>query len=84
MRLHKTCVMEVYKEEKGKVRRFIYQSKKGVNKQFGRKMNQNIYGNRKLLLEEVSNVNGRKMESCSRIKDEKWGLAIGGDEIQRI
>ena len=34
--------MEVYKEEKRKVKRCIYQSKKEVNEQFGRKMNQDV------------------------------------------
>ena len=31
---------EAYREEKRKVKRCIYQSKKKVNKQFGRKMNE--------------------------------------------
>ena len=34
--------MEVYKKEKGKGKRFIYQGKKEVNEQFGRKMNQDV------------------------------------------
>ena len=43
--------MEICKEEKRKVKRSIYQSKK--NKQFGRKMNQDVDGN-KLFWKEVS------------------------------
>ena len=40
--------LEVYKEEKRKVKRLIYQSKKEVQGQLGRNMNQNVNGNRKL------------------------------------
>ena len=32
--------LEAYKEEKRKVKRYIYQSKKEVQEQFGRKINQ--------------------------------------------
>ena len=34
--------MEVYKKEKRKGKRCIYQGKKEVNEQFGRKMNQDV------------------------------------------
>ena len=44
------CI-EAYREEKRKVERCIIQSKKKVNKQFGRKMNENVNGNRKLFFE---------------------------------
>ena len=40
--------MDVYKEEKRKVKRCIYQSKKKVNEQFGREMNEDVNGNKKL------------------------------------
>ena len=40
--------LEVYKEEKIKVKRCIYQSKEEVHEQFGRKINQDVNGNRKL------------------------------------
>ena len=40
--------METYRGEKRKVKRCIIQSKKKVNEQFGRKMNENMNGNRKL------------------------------------
>ena len=59
--------MEIYKDGKRKDKRCIYQSKKEVSEQFGRKMNQNLDGNRKLCLKEVSMVNGGKLENCSRI-----------------
>ena len=35
-------------EEKRKVKRYIYQSKKEVHEHFGGKMNQDLNGNRKL------------------------------------
>ena len=39
--------MEAYREEKRKVKRCIIQSKKKENEQFGRKMNEDVNGNRK-------------------------------------
>ena len=45
--------MKAYKAEKRKVKRFIYQSKKEVNDQFGSKVNQNVNINRELFWEEV-------------------------------
>ena len=38
--------MEAYREEKRKVKRCIIQSKKKVNEQFGRKMNEDVNGNK--------------------------------------
>ena len=46
---------------------YIYQIKKEVKGQFGRKMNQDVNGNRKLLWKGVNN--GGKVENCSRIKN---------------
>ena len=63
---------EVYREEKRKVKMYIYQSKKKVNKLLVRKMNEDVNGNRKLFWKEVSDAKGGKVESCSRIKDENW------------
>ena len=40
--------LEVYKEEKRKVKRCIYQSKNEVQEQFGMKKNQDVNGNKKL------------------------------------
>ena len=50
--------MQVYKEEKRKVKRHIYQSKKEVQEQFRRKVNQDVNGNRELFWKEVSKANG--------------------------
>ena len=69
--------MKAYKEEERKVKKCIYQSKKKVNEQFGRKMNEDMNGNRKLFQKEVRNMKGGKVESCSRIKDENGRLAQG-------
>ena len=54
--------MEAYKEEKRK-------SKNEINDQFGRKMNQDVNGNRKLFWKEMSNTKRGRVENCSRIKD---------------
>ena len=62
--------MVINKEEKRKVKKCMYQIKKQVNEQFGRKMNQDVDGNRKFFLKEVSKVNGGKVDRYSRIKDE--------------
>ena len=41
--------IEAYREKKRKVKRYIYQSKKRVHEQFGRKMNEDVNGNRNFL-----------------------------------
>ena len=73
--------MEIYKEEKRKVKGCIYQSKKKINEQFGRKMNKDVDGNRKLFWKLVSKVNRGKVESYSRIKNLNGRLALGEDEV---
>ena len=45
-----------YREKRRKVKRCIYQSKMEVNEQFGRKMNEDVNGNRKLIWQEVNNA----------------------------
>ena len=40
--------LKAYREEKRKFKRCIIQSKKKVNEQYGRKMNEDMNGNRKL------------------------------------
>ena len=54
---------EVYREEKRKVKTCIIQSKKKVNEQFRRKMNEDLNGNKKLFWKEVSNAKGGKVGS---------------------
>ena len=76
--------MEVYREEKRKVRRCIIQSKKKVNEQFGRKINEDVNRNRKLFWKEVSNAKGGKVETCSRVKDGNGRLAQWEDEARKI
>ena len=44
-------------------------------------MNEDINGNGILFWKEVSIANGRKMKSCSRIKDGDGRLAQGVDEV---
>ena len=52
-----------------------------VNESFGRKISQNVDWNRKLFWKEVSKVKGRKVESCSRIKERKERLALVEYEV---
>ena len=49
--------------EKRRVKRCIYRSKKKVNEQFGRKMNEDENRNRKLFWKEMNNAKGGKVES---------------------
>ena len=71
--------MEAYREKR-KVKRCIIKSKKKVNEQFERNMNEDVNGNRKLFWKEVSNARG-KVESCSKIKEGNERLAQGEDEV---
>ena len=50
---------------------------KRVNEQFGKKINDDVNGNRKLFWKEVNNAKGGKVESCSRIEDGNGKLAQG-------
>ena len=76
--------MEAYREQKRRVKGCIIQSKKKVNEQFGRKTNEDVNGNRKLLWKEVSSAKGEKVESCSKVKDVNWRLAQGEDGARKI
>ena len=76
--------LEVYKGEKRKVKRYINQSKEEVQEQFGRKMNQDVNGNRKLFWKEVSKANGGKVENSNRIKDGNGRLVLEEAEVQMI
>ena len=53
--------MEAYRKEKRRIKRYIYHRKKKVNKQFGRKINENVNGNRKLFWNEVSRTKGGEL-----------------------
>ena len=76
--------MEAYREENRKVKCYVYESKMEVNEQFGKKMSQDVNGNRKVFGKEVSKANGGKVESCSRIKDGNERLALEEIEVGRI
>ena len=52
----------MFREVKRKVKGCIYHSKKKVNEQLGKKMNEDVNGNRKLFWKEASNANGGKVE----------------------
>ena len=78
--------MEVYIEEKRMVKRCLkYLSKKDVNEHFGRKINQDVDGNRKFFFwKEAVKVNKGKVKSCSRIKDGNGRLALGEKELKGL
>ena len=58
------------------VKKCIYQNKKEVHEQFGRMMNQDAHGKRKLFWKEVSKANGEKVENSNRIKDGNGRLVL--------
>ena len=72
--------MEEYREEKRKVRRGVYQSKKKVNEHFGREMNEDVNGNRKLFWKEVSNVKGGELQQS---KGWKWEAGTEGGRSEK-
>ena len=57
--------MEVYKEERERLKGVFIRAKRKE----GRKMNQDLDGNRKLFWKEVTKIKGGKVESCHRIED---------------
>ena len=75
--------LEAYKDEERKVKRCIYQSKK-FQEEFGRKMNQDVNGNTKLFLKEVSKANVGKVKNSNRIKDGNGRLVLEEADVQRI
>ena len=78
-----TC-MEAYRDERRKVKKFKYQSKRKVNEQLGRKINEHVNGYKKLFWKEVSNAKGGKVEICRRIKDGNGRLEQEEEEVRRI
>ena len=47
-------------------------------------MNKDGNGNKKLFWKEVRSAKGRKVESCSRVKDGNGRLAQGEDKARKI
>ena len=60
---------------KRKVKRCIIQNKKKVNEHFGRKMKEDVNGNRKLIWKVVSNAKGGELQQS---KGWKWEVGRGG------
>ena len=54
--------MEAYREENIKVKRCIYQDKMKVNEQCGKKVNEDVNGNRKLFWKELNNAKGGELQ----------------------
>ena len=80
MRLQNTDVLRFIKKNR-KIKRCICQRKNGVNEQLRRRLIRMWVGTRNLFWKEVSEVNGRKLESFWRIKDANGRLALGKDEV---
>ena len=67
-------------EEKRKVKRCVIRSKKKVNEQFGKKINEDVNGNRKLFWKEVCNAKGGEMQQS---KGWKWEAGTGGGRSKK-
>ena len=72
--------LEAYIQEKRKVKRCTYQSKKEVQEQFRRKMNQDMNGNRKLFCKRAI----KRMEEKWKIKDGNGRLVLEEIEVRMI
>src|SRR5678816_3272894 len=59
--------LELYKEEKRNTKRCIRRRKQEVNEQFGRRMNEDIQGNRKLFWKEARKVKNENKGNLLRI-----------------
>ena len=74
--------MEAYREKR-KVKRCIIQSKKKVNEQFGRKINEDMNGNRKLFWKEVSNAKGGMGGELQQSKGWEREAGTGGGQSEK-
>ena len=82
MRLQKKDVWKFIKKKRESSKAVSkYESKKEVSEQFGRKKSQDVGGNRNFLRKEMGMVNGRKVESWSRIKNGNGKMRVGEDEL---
>ena len=61
---------------KRKVKRCIYEIKDEIQEQFGRKMNQDVNGNRKMFWKEVSKDKGERTE-CSNYRSNSLLIVVG-------
>ena len=55
-----------------------------VQEQFGKKMNQDVNGNRNLFWKELYKTNGGKLENSNRTKDGNERLVLEESEVRRI
>ena len=81
MKMQEKGVWKPTNRKRKRLKGCIYQSKKEVQEQFGRKMNQDVNGNRKLFWKEVSKVNRGKLENSNRIKDGNGKLVLEEGEV---
>ena len=68
-----------YKNAKSRVKRLIKKKKKEANESFGKKMNEDAIGNRKLFWKEVKKARNSERNSCVSVKDGS-GRALSGEE----
>ena len=67
-------VMIIYREERRKTKRCISRRKREVNEQFGKKMNEDIQGNKKLFWKEVRKVGKESNGNLSNIMNGNGSL----------
>jgi hypothetical protein len=82
--ISKESCMEVYREERRKTKRCISGRKREVNEQFGRKMNEDVKGNKKLFWKEVRKVGKERNGNLSNIKNRNGTLVTDEAEVRKV
>jgi hypothetical protein len=76
--------MEEYKEERRKTKKCINKRKKEVNEQFGRKMNGDVQGNRKLFWKEVKKIKKDNKVNLQKIMDRNGTFVTDDLDVRRV
>lgn len=71
-----------YKKAKNEVKRIIKRSKREANENFGKKLSQDVNGNRKLFWKEVKKVKNEGKESCMGVKGKNGRVLVSETEIK--
>ena len=82
--ISKERCMDVYREERKKTKRCISMRKREVNEQFGKKMNEDIHGNKKLFWKEVRKVGKERNGNFSNIMNRNGTLVTEESEVRGV
>src|SRR5678815_1288391 len=76
--------LELYKEEKRNTKRCIRRRKQEVNEQFGRRMNEDIQGNRKLFWKEARKVKNENKGNLLRIMNRDGAFVTDEMDVRGV